>query len=96
MRKSVKWFLCLTLLLGSVQTLWVMSEKTASAAAVNRPFPQHQSYASGVIKPNNVSQSQMDNEVKRLYNEWKARYLKKKPVCQQSIFRSLQLKRRIR
>ncbi|WGU92218.1 glycosyl hydrolase family 8 [Paenibacillus dendritiformis] len=86
MRKSVKWFLCLTLLLGSVQTLWVMSEKTVSAATVNRPFPQHQSYASGVIKPNNVSQSQMDNEVKRLYDEWKARYLKKNPYVSNQYF----------
>ena len=42
---------------------------------VARPFPQHTSYTQGVIQPNNVSQEQMDNDVRRIYDEWKARYL---------------------
>ena len=66
--------------------LFVLSEKTVSAAAANRPFPQHRSYTSGVIKPNNVNQSQLDNEVKRLYNEWKARYLQKNPYVSNQYF----------
>nr|WP_258398988.1 glycosyl hydrolase family 8 [Brevibacillus laterosporus] len=46
---------------------------------VARPFPQHTEYVSGSIKPNHVSQTQMDNDVRRIYDEWKARYLTKNP-----------------
>lgn len=40
-----------------------------------KPFPQHTAYTSGVIKPDTVSQDQLDNDVRRIYDEWKARYL---------------------
>ena len=43
--------------------------------AANYPFPQHHPYVTGSIKPNNVSQTQMDNAVMSFYDEWKARYL---------------------
>ncbi|MFS0781133.1 glycosyl hydrolase family 8 [Bacillus sp. 1P06AnD] len=49
------------------------------ATAANKPFPQHTKYFAGTIKPNHVTQSKMDQEVKRLYGEWKNRYLKKDP-----------------
>lgn len=39
-----------------------------------RPFPQHTVYTKGVIKPS-VSQEQLDNDVRRIYDEWKERYL---------------------
>ncbi|WP_379126735.1 glycosyl hydrolase family 8 [Paenibacillus sp. sgz500958] len=45
-------------------------------AAVNKPFPQHTTYTSGSIKPNNVTQTAMDTSVKTKWNEWKAAYLK--------------------
>jgi beta-glucanase (GH16 family)/endo-1,4-beta-D-glucanase Y len=44
-----------------------------------RPFPQHTKYVNGVIKPNYVSQQQLDNDVSKKYDEWKNRYLKKHP-----------------
>lgn len=45
-------------------------------AAVNKPFPQHTTYTSGTIKPNNVTQSVMDNAVKTKWDAWKGAYLK--------------------
>lgn len=40
-----------------------------------RPFPQHTTYTLGVIKPDCVSQDQLDDDVRRIYDEWKERYL---------------------
>ncbi|WP_157282751.1 glycosyl hydrolase family 8 [Paenibacillus assamensis] len=47
-------------------------------AAAQRAFPQHVTYSNGIIKPS-VSQSKLDQEVRRLYNEWKAKYVKAHP-----------------
>lgn len=55
------------------------SSTVSAAAPANKPFPQHTAYRSGVIKPDHVSQNQLDHDVKRLYDEWKDRYLKKNP-----------------
>lgn len=44
-----------------------------------RAFPQHTQYTEGTIKPDHVSQSKLDKEVGRLYDEWKKKYLKKHP-----------------
>ncbi|SMF91694.1 Endoglucanase Y [Paenibacillus uliginis N3/975] len=41
-----------------------------------KPFPQHTTYVSGSIKPNHVSQSTMDDAVKRKWNTWKSSFLK--------------------
>lgn len=41
----------------------------------NYPFPQHTVYATGSIKPNNYTQSQLDNQVKNFYDKWKERYI---------------------
>ena len=46
-------------------------------AQINKPFPQHTSYQAGVIKPNHVSQQQVDKSVRDFYIEWKNRYIKK-------------------
>jgi endo-1,4-beta-D-glucanase Y len=55
-------------------------EEAAPAAALPfataRPFPHHTTYTSGVIKPNNVSQSAMDSKVTSLWNSWKTTYLR--------------------
>lgn len=44
-----------------------------------KPFPQHTAYAEGSIKPNHVTQEQMDGTVLKLFKEWKAKYLKANP-----------------
>ncbi|RJX41887.1 licheninase [Paenibacillus pinisoli] len=44
-----------------------------------KPFPQHTAYAGGSIKPNHVTQEQMDATVLKLFQEWKAKYLKTNP-----------------
>ncbi|MCD9023119.1 beta-glucanase [Cohnella sp. NL03-T5] len=44
-----------------------------------RPFPQHTKYVKGAIKPNYVTQQQLDNDVSKKYDEWKNTYLKKHP-----------------
>ncbi|MBN3035759.1 MAG: hypothetical protein JW861_09240 [Bacteroidales bacterium] len=41
-----------------------------------KPFPQHVTYTSGTIKPDNYDQSQLDNSVSAFYDQWKAVYLK--------------------
>lgn len=48
-------------------------------SGVYRPFPQHTVYSAGTIKPNHVTQSQMDNAVQNFYLLWKTRYLTRHP-----------------
>ncbi|MCM3039958.1 glycosyl hydrolase family 8 [Paenibacillus motobuensis] len=63
----------------------VVKTKQASAGeGPHKAFPQHTSYVQGSIKPNHVTQEQMDQTVERLYDEWKAKYLKKHPYLQKS------------
>ncbi|GIP19812.1 glycosyl hydrolase family 8 [Paenibacillus sp. J22TS3] len=57
----------------------VSVEESAIAAAINKPFPQHISYLSGTIKPNHFTQAQLDQQVTKKYDEWKAKYLIKHP-----------------
>ena len=47
-----------------------------NASNPNRPFPQHTQYTSGTIKPNNVTQTQLDDSTRTFYERWKTRYLK--------------------
>lgn len=42
---------------------------------VFKPFPQHTVYAKGTIKPNDVTQKQMDDSVRSFYRRWKERYI---------------------
>ena len=51
-----------------------------------RPFPQHVPYTEGTIKPNHVTQEEMDATVARLYDEWKERYLKQNPYEQDQYY----------
>jgi len=46
-----------------------------SAYAQSKPFPQHVKYYAGVIKPNHISQVQMDKTVAGFYDRWKERYV---------------------
>jgi endo-1,4-beta-D-glucanase Y len=41
-----------------------------------KPFPQHITYFAGTIKPNHLSQKQLDNKVCDFYTEWKKRFIK--------------------
>ncbi len=43
------------------------------------PFPTHYFYFPGVIKPNNLSQTQMDERVTGFYEIWKKCYIKEVP-----------------
>ncbi len=45
-------------------------------AGVRRPFPQHVAYTPGTIKPNHVTQTQLDNAVSAFYETWKTQYLR--------------------
>ena len=51
----------------------------SSIQATNYPFPTHKQYVAGVIKPNNVSQADMDEAVEKLYYEWKEKYVTPRP-----------------
>lgn len=42
-----------------------------------KPFPQHVKYTTGSIKPNHLTQTQLDNSVRAFYTQWKNRYVKK-------------------
>ncbi len=43
------------------------------------PFPQHVKYFGGTIKPNHISQTQLDNSVRDFYAQWKKRFIKNVP-----------------
>lgn len=47
----------------------------ARSLAVNRPFPQHETYATGTIRPTNFTQAQQDQHVRDFYDYWKASYV---------------------
>lgn len=47
-----------------------------AAQTPNRPFPQHPTYAAGVIIPNHISRDMLDRQTKSFYWEWKKKYVK--------------------
>lgn len=49
------------------------------AQQASKPFPQHMRYFAGSIKPNYISQTQLDNEVRDFYFQWKRRFIKTVP-----------------
>ncbi|WP_314589028.1 glycosyl hydrolase family 8 [Paenibacillus terrigena] len=57
----------------------VTTRPLQSGEGPHKAFPQHTSYAGGSIKPNHVTQAEMDKTVAKLYDEWKAKYLKQNP-----------------
>ncbi|CAH0118134.1 hypothetical protein PAE9249_00600 [Paenibacillus sp. CECT 9249] len=62
----------------------VRTKQAPAGEGPHKAFPQHAAYAGGSIKPNHVTQEQMDRTVARLYDEWKAKYLKKHPYLPES------------
>lgn len=73
MRKSRKSIFRKTLLLCCTVALMLPA---GMSFAANKPFPQHTTYVSASIKPNNVTQTTMDNAVQNKWNSWKSSYLK--------------------
>jgi len=59
----------------SSMTSGFAASESAELYGVNRPFPQNLSYP-GCIKPNNVTQTDMNNSVKSHYDHWKKTYVK--------------------
>jgi hypothetical protein len=56
----------------------------ATAQKVLRPFPRHVKYFNGTIKPNPVSQAEMDKQVCDFYRQWKAKFVKSIPKKSES------------
>jgi len=46
-------------------------------AAPQRPFPQHETYANGTIRPSHRTQTQQDADVTKAYAHWKKNYVVK-------------------
>ncbi len=57
------------------------------AQPVFKPFQQHLKYFEGTIKPNQISQTQLDNEVGSFYKQWKKRFIKNVPGKTESYVR---------
>jgi endo-1,4-beta-D-glucanase Y len=55
-----------------------------SAQQPAKPFPQYARYFAGTIKPNHISQAQVDNTVRGFYTQWKNRFIKNVPGKPQS------------
>src|SRR5215813_9795986 len=51
------------------------ASEPAELGMANRPFPQNLTYP-GCIKPNNVTQTDMNNSVKSHYDHWKKSYVR--------------------
>ncbi|GKU77440.1 glycosyl hydrolase family 8 [Paenibacillus sp. L3-i20] len=69
----------LALMMITLQPVHAQSGKSGNTQKPLRPFPQHMAPVKNTIKPNHVTQSQMDKEVGLLYNEWKKKYLRANP-----------------
>lgn len=64
------------IVVGIIASIALVYQNTKKEVASKRPFPQHTVYQSGTIKPDNVSQEEMDDEVADFYKTWKKKYLK--------------------
>ncbi|HEY8514044.1 MAG TPA: glycosyl hydrolase family 8 [Candidatus Binatia bacterium] len=54
----------------------VLLSTSVAQAAVNHPFGSHPfTYVNGAIRPNHVTQAQLDQAVRTFYDAWKAQYL---------------------
>lgn len=66
----------LIVLIGLIAAQLAAAGRFVQAQASPRyPFPQHLPYAPGTIKPNQRSQTQLDDDVRAFYDHWKANYL---------------------
>ncbi len=79
-------FLLLSLICTPVGYASGSATTTNDALTPLRPFPQHMTYTEGTIKPNHVTQSQMNAEVALLYDEYKKKYIKKNSYDQSQYY----------
>lgn len=66
--------------------IFLFSFSLLSAVNPNYPFPTHNTYFAGTIKPTNVTQAQMDQVVKNLYDQWKQAYLFNPPNISNQLY----------
>jgi len=62
-----------------LSAFWLLCHGYAFSQSVLKPFPQPIRYFAGTIKPNHITQSQMDNSVEGFYLQWKKHYIKNIP-----------------
>ena len=82
--RAISFLLMLLLVVSSFANITFANATNKEGGAMskdtpNRPFPQHVTYTEGTIKPNHITQEEMDAEVARLYDEWKDEYLIQNP-----------------
>lgn len=70
----------------SSNSVSVTTKSSPTGEGVHKAFPQHTAYAAGTIKPNHLTQAQLDATVARLYNEWKSKYLKQNPYSSDQYY----------
>lgn len=73
MKRLFKFFL-----LAALLAIYLAGPVTPSAAVPSPrfPFPQHRAYAPDTIRPNHLSQTEQDDDVRTFYDYGKERYLK--------------------
>jgi endo-1,4-beta-D-glucanase Y len=59
----------------SIFIFFVINVLALTAQPLHKGFPQHCTYFSGVIKPNHITQQQLDESTTAFYNVWKERYI---------------------
>lgn len=76
MKKRSLLIACGVIVLGVIASIaWVPQTKQKELVG-KRAFPQHTVYQAGTIKPDNVSQEDLDSAVANFYKAWKNEYLK--------------------
>ena len=53
----------------------ILAQAAVGRAAPKYPFPQHVTYASGTIRPNQRTQTQQDDDVRAFYDGWKTDFV---------------------
>lgn len=64
------------IIFGIIASIALVSQIKKKEIAGKKAFPQHTVYQAGTIKPDNLSQEEMDAAVANFYETWKSEYLK--------------------
>lgn len=77
MKRPFKLFLLAGLLTICLLTICLVGPAAPGAAVSSPrfPFPQHRIYAPNTIRPNHLSQTDQDDDVRAFYDYWKGQYL---------------------
>ncbi|MGE6612898.1 glycosyl hydrolase family 8 [Peribacillus sp. NPDC076916] len=76
MKKRSLLIACGVIVLGVIASIAWVSQTKQKELFGKRAFPQHTVYQAGTIKPDNVSQEDLDSAVANFYKTWKNEYLK--------------------